>query len=367
MKHQPSLTELIDLPGPIVTPPANPRPSVAAAESGNRPPVVVCDRLSKHYGSFRALVDCNREVHQGDIFGLLGPNGAGKTTLIRSLLGYLNSSGGRASVCGADPQIDPVAVRQNVSYLPGDARLPRHLRGDGVLKFFADIHPRGNLSRSRAIAEALELDTRRHVSMMSTGMRQKLALAVVLAPATPLLILDEPTANLDPTVRGTVMELVSQAHRDGRTVIFSSHVLSEIEDTCNRVAFLRGGHLVLELQMADLFQRHRIWADLPAGTALDRSATLASLPESFRDHISITEVDSIASDGAVSVRIDTAGDLAPMLPWISSLGLHRMRIEPLGLRSVYDSVHHDTLEDPRDHEVPPDGDVNEISGGGVAS
>ncbi|QEF99291.1 putative ABC transporter ATP-binding protein YbhF [Stieleria maiorica] len=342
------------------------RPNDAPETSATVAPVVVCEKLSKNYGGFQALADCDLHVNAGDIFGLLGPNGAGKTTLIRSLLGYLQISGGKASVCGADPRIDPVRVRQNVSYLPGDARLPRHLRGDGVLRFFADIHPRGDLARSRKIADALELDTRRHVGMMSTGMRQKLALAVVLAPATELLILDEPTANLDPTVRGTVLELVAQAHREGRTVMFSSHVLSEIEDTCNRVAFLRRGRMALELQMAELFQRHRVWADLPAGESFDQPAVAASIPAAFRKRIKITQVDSVTSGGAASVRIDTAGDLAPMLPWITSLGLHRMRIEPLGLRAIYDSVHHDTLEDPRDHELSPDDEIADHISSGVS-
>ncbi|MCA9137464.1 MAG: ABC transporter ATP-binding protein, partial [Planctomycetales bacterium] len=278
-----------------------------------------------------------------------GPNGAGKTTLIRSLLGYLKTTGGSAQVCGADPAVDSVRVRQNVSYLPGDARLPRHMRGDGVLQFFANLHPAGDLRKSRSIADALELDTRRHVGMMSTGMRQKLALAVVLGPVTPLMILDEPTANLDPSVRATVLELVSQANREGRTVMFSSHVLSEIEETCNRVVFLRRGHLALELEMADLFQRHRVWADLPVGVVFDSAKLLADLPGEFCDSVTVTDLQSTARDGAASIRIDTAGDLAPMLPWIGSLGLHRMRIEPLGLRAIYDSVHHNTLEDPRDH------------------
>lgn len=308
--------------------------------------IVDCQDLSKHYGDFEALVDCSLSVDAGDVFGLLGPNGAGKTTLIRSLLGFLRSTSGKALVCGFDPQVDPVEVRKRVAYLPGDARLPRQMRGDGVLKFFADLHPLGDLARSHRIAEILELDTRRRVGMMSTGMRQKLALAIVLAPTTPLLILDEPTANLDPSVRATVMELVSQAQREGRTIMFSSHVLSEIEETCNRVAFLRQGHLALELKMADLFQRHRIWADLSNGYDDGLLKMQQSIPPSFRDCITITTVDRPDHHNATTIRIDTAGDLAPMLGWISSLGLHRMRIEPLGLRAIYDSVHRDAVADP---------------------
>ena len=287
--------------------------------------VVRCEGLSKRYGDFDALSDCSVHVRTGDIFGLLGPNGAGKTTFIRLLLGYLHPTAGRCLVVGQDPVEDSVAVRRQVSYLPGDARLPRHMRGTGVLKFFAEMHPSGNLERSKAIAERLELDSNRRVGFMSTGMRQKLALAVVMGTSTPLLILDEPTANLDPTVRGIVLELVREAQADGRTVIFSSHVLSEIEETCNNVAFLRHGKLAHELAMADLFQRHRVVAHsrLPAVVAP------SELVPDVTVHASSDE----------TVTIDTAGDLAKFLPWIHSLNLSNIRIEPLGLRSVYDAVH----------------------------
>ncbi|MEL6109075.1 MAG: ABC transporter ATP-binding protein [Planctomycetota bacterium] len=302
--------------------------------------VVECERLSKSYGAFRALSDCTMQVRKGDVFGLLGPNGAGKTTLIRSLLGFLKTTGGQARVCGADPQADSVLVRQNVSYLPGDARLPTHLRGDGVLRFFAEIHPLGDLQRSREIADILELDTRRRVGFMSTGMRQKLALAVVLAPQTPLLVLDEPTANLDPSVRATVLELVRDAHQAGRTVMFSSHVLSEIEETCNRVVFLRKGVLAHELEMSELFQRHRIWAE-----ALGSKDPLATAPEALRHHVELHRLGPENEEGIVPLRIETTGDLSPLMPWLGALGLRRMRIEPLGLRAVYDAVHQDALED----------------------
>ncbi|NNE00827.1 MAG: ATP-binding cassette domain-containing protein, partial [Pirellulaceae bacterium] len=270
------------------------------------------------------LQDCSVQVRRGDIFGLLGPNGAGKTTLIRLLLGYLHPTGGRCTVAGINPESDGVAVRRQVSYLPGEARLPRHMRGDGVLKFFAQMHPSGNLQKSVAIANRLELDLRCRVAFMSTGMRQKLALAAVMGPATPLLILDEPTANLDPTVRGEVLDLVKEARNEGRTVMFSSHVLSEIEETCNFVAFLRQGHLAHELKMSDLFQRHRITAQIPSVEPV--------VPDHWSDDVAITQCDG-------HLQIDTAGDLARFLSWIDSLQLTHVRIEPLGLRSVYDAVH----------------------------
>ena len=268
------------------------------------------------------------------MYGLLGPNGAGKTTLIRLMLGFLHPSSGRSLINGIDPTSDGVGVRRNVAYLPGDARLPRHMRGSNVLRFFSEMHPGGDLDRSRELAERLELDTKRHVAFMSTGMRQKLALSVVLAVNSPLVILDEPTANLDPTIRAIVLDLVTEARRAGRTVIFSSHVLGEIEQTCDRVGFLRRGLLNRELRIDELFQRHRI-------TALSADQNVEA-PESIRERVQIRPDASLRdrpNDRDQPLQIDTAGDLADFLPWLNSLSLTQVRIEPLGLRAVYDAVH----------------------------
>lgn len=291
-------------------------------------PLVQTDRLSKRYGDFDALTNCTVRVGRGDIFGLLGPNGAGKTTLIRLLLGYLRPTSGRCTVAGVSPTDDGVAVRRQVAYLPGEARLPRHMRGHGVLRFFADIHPGGDLRRSQNVADQLDLDLSRRVAFMSTGMRQKLALAVVMGLQTPLLILDEPTANLDPSVRRVVLDLVREARDQGRTVVFSSHVLSEIEDTCDRVAFLRKGELAHTLQIRDLYQRHRITANQP-------QASIA-IPGELQDRV---QVATRLHGERRLVEMDTAGDLASLLPWVNSLGLEQIRIEPLGLWAVYDSIH----------------------------
>lgn len=304
------------------------KPSDAAMPDPKPDDLVRCEHLTKRYGDFTALSDCTLNVRRGEVFGLLGPNGAGKTTLIRTLLGYLYPTSGRCSIDGLDPADDPVEVRRQVSYLPGDARLPRHMRGKGLLNFFAEMHPLGDRDRSFAVAEQLELDLTRRVAFMSTGMRQKLALAVVLGPRTPLLILDEPTANLDPTVRATVLDLVSSEQAMGRTVMFSSHVLSEIEQTCDRVAFLRKGHLAHELALEDLFQRHRVTA-----RRTDASSSEIQIPSDLAEWIGgINQTEN-------RIQISTAGDLAPVLPWLATLPIEQIRIEPLGLHAIYQSVH----------------------------
>lgn len=325
----------------------------AAGLGGTDDAIVLVEGLTKRYGDFTALDDCHLRVARGEVFGLLGPNGAGKTTLIRLMLGYLQPTTGRSRVEGFDPLVDGVGLRERVAYLPGDARLPRHMRGGGVLKFFAEMHPAGDLERSLEVADKLELQTRRRVGFMSTGMRQKLALSVVLGLSTPLLILDEPTANLDPTIRATVLDLVVSARAAGRTVIFSSHVLSEIEDTCDRVAFLRHGKLCHELMMSDLFQRHRI-------TALRCDAEI-EVPEGLQDRVTV----AAGQQGrAGQLQIDTAGDLSPLLAWIDSLQLEQLRIEPLGLRAVYDSVHSGNVPDTGTQVNAKDVDVGGLAGVG---
>ena len=283
--------------------------------------------LTKHYGRVAALESCTLTVCAGEIFGLLGPNGAGKTTLLRLLLGYLHPSAGWARIDGFDCHRESLAVRQRVAYLPGEARLFRQMRGRDLLRFFASMRGGDSGPRALQLAERLELDVSRRVSFMSTGMRQKLALAATLAAETRLVILDEPTSNLDPTVRGTVLQLVQEARQRGQTVMFSSHVLSEVEQACDRVVILRAGQLVHTQVMSELRRQHRIQARL--------RGILPTPPPALADQLTIrVEADE-------RVTIETPGDLSTMFGWLSELPLEEVRIEPVGLRSVYDQFHAD--------------------------
>ncbi len=287
--------------------------------------LVDVQRFSKHYPRVIALDDCSFQVERGEVFGLLGPNGAGKTTLIRLLLGYLRPTSGAARIDGFDCERQSVDVRRRTSYLPGEARLFRQMRGHEALDFFTRVRPGGESERSRRFAERLDLDLTRPVAAMSTGMRQKLALAAALAADTPLVILDEPTANLDPTVRAEVGRLVKEAREAGRTVMFSSHVLSEVEEVCDRVVILRAGRLVHEQPMEPLRKRHRIRAQV--------DGELPSLPPSLAEQVTIERRESR------DVVLETAGDLAPLLGWLATLPLRDVAIEPAGLRAIYERFH----------------------------
>jgi len=286
--------------------------------------LVRTDSLSKRYGRLTALSQCTFEVPRGEILGLLGPNGAGKTTLLRLLMGYLKPTAGRATIDGLDCYRRSVSVHRRLAYLPGEARLFRHLSGRETLEFFARLR-RSSLERSLQLAERLQLDLTRRVAQMSTGMRQKLALAVALTPDVPLVILDEPTSNLDPTVRRELIELIRETRAGGRTVLFSSHVLSEVEDVCDRVLVLRQGELVDSVRVAEVRRQHRIRAEL-TGPLLPPPADVAASLE-------------VSGGANGKVTILTRGDLAPLLGWLAQQPLVRLEIEPVGLRTVYERHH----------------------------
>lgn len=288
--------------------------------------------LTKRYGRLAALDDCSLGIRAGEVFGLLGPNGAGKTTLIRLILGFLRPTAGRAVVDGLDCVARSLDVRRRIAYLPGEARLFRVMRGRDVLRLLAGLRPgsEAQFARAVAIAERLELDTSRRVGMMSTGMRQKLALAATMAADTPIVILDEPTANLDPTVRHTVLSMVREAKAAGRTVVFSSHVLAEAEEACDRVAVLRTGKLVHTQCIGELRRRHRIFLRMREGAA---SGNPLRLPDDLGEDVRTQRGD----DGWTIV--DTGGDLQRLFGWLATLALDEVRIEPFGLRAVYERFH----------------------------
>ena len=197
--------------------------------------------LTKTYGRATALDHCDLAIPRGEVLGLLGPNGAGKTTLLRLLMGYLRPTEGAATIDGLDCYRQSVAVHRARSLSAWRCTALRPDAWPRCAAIFCDVRSQASLQRALDLADRLELDVSGQVSTFSTGMRQKLALAAVLAAETPLLILDEPTANLDPTVRSDVVAIVREAQQAGRTVVFSSHVLDEVEEACDRVCILRQG------------------------------------------------------------------------------------------------------------------------------
>src|SRR5919112_1904397 len=200
--------------------------------------------LTKQYGKNRGIKQVDLTVEGGEVFGFLGPNGAGKTTTIRTLLGFLHPSGGRAWLFGMDIRKKSVEIRARVGNLPGEFALEDRMTGEELLRFFARLRGVKDLGYAHELAGRLGADLGRPMRRLSRGNKQKVGLIQAMFHRPPLLILDEPTGGLDPLVQEEFLEIVGEVRAEGRTVFFSSHVLSEVERVCDRVGIVRGGELV---------------------------------------------------------------------------------------------------------------------------
>jgi ABC-2 type transport system ATP-binding protein len=258
--------------------------------------------LVKSYGRIRALRGVDLEVERGELFGFLGPNGAGKTTTIRCLLDLIRPNAGNIRVLGLDPQADAVGVRERTGYLPGELSMEDGLKVEGQLRYFNDL--RGNKidwSYVRELARRLELDLVMPIKNLSKGNKQKVGVVQALMHRPELLLLDEPTAGLDPLMQQEVYRLLREAQAGGATVFFSSHIISEVEALADRVAIIREGVIVEEARPSQLVSMaiRRVWVRFleevnPAPLAEVEGITLLSQSNGFRVHLQVEgELDGL--------------------------------------------------------------------------
>jgi len=235
------------------------------------------------------------------VFGFLGPNGAGKTTTIRTLLDHLRPTSGRARIFGIETTADPVAIHRRTGYLPGEFALYDRLTGGQTIEYFGNLRGGVDPAYRASLIERLDLDPSRRFKEYSKGNKQKLGLVIAFQHRPGLLVLDEPTSGLDPLVQQAFYGLVREARAEGRTVFLSSHVLSEVERTCDRVAIVRDGRLVRTGRVDTLrdLAHHQVELRFPDGVP---TAEFAALP-------GVSEV--VVEDHTLRLRI--AGPITPVL------------------------------------------------------
>jgi len=271
----------------------------------------------------RALDEVTLAVREGEVFGFLGPNGAGKTTCIRLLLGFIHPTAGSARVLGLDSRADGLAIRERVGYLPGGIALYDALTGRELLDYLGSFYRRPPALRDRLL-EALELgpaDLVRPIRDYSRGMRQKLGIVQALQHDPELAILDEPSEGLDPLMQRAFYEILDERRAAGRTIFFSSHVLSEVERVCDRVAIVRHGRLVALEEIDSLLARRRRTVEMRlAGPA----PSLAGIP-------GVSAV--VVVDG--HLRCELEGDVRPFLAAISGAPVTDLTIEPARLEDAF--------------------------------
>jgi ABC-2 type transport system ATP-binding protein len=280
-------------------------------------------RLTKHYGPCRALDGLDLQVGPGEICGILGPNGSGKSTALRLLLGFLQPTDGQAWIAGHDCWHDSVAARRHVAYLPGELRLYENMTGRQLIDFLGKLREQNHADGVDRLARTFDIDITRPLAQLSSGMKRKVALMAVLLPRTPLVILDEPTNTLDPAMRDELLEQLRQARGQGQAVLFSSHVLTEVEQVCDRVAILQRGRLVHVQRMEELHEARRVRATLNG--VVGEMPDLPGLRD-YRRH-------------GTDVTFEYTGALPPLLDWLARQQVADLKIEPLGLTRIYQQYH----------------------------
>ena len=205
--------------------------------------VIHLDHLTKHYGEVVGIQELSLDVDSGEVFGLLGPNGAGKTTTIRLMMDFIRPTSGQVTVFGKTPSNDGIEIRKRIGYLPGDFVTYNYMTGAAVVEYFTNL--RGSKPiKFDTLCERFNLDPTRKIAELSKGNRQKVGLVQAFMNDPSLLILDEPTSGLDPLLQHEFQELLREEKEQGKTIFLSSHVMSEVEATCDRVCIIREGELV---------------------------------------------------------------------------------------------------------------------------
>jgi ABC-2 type transport system ATP-binding protein len=264
-------------------------------------PVIRTEKLTKFYGRHRGIVEVDLEVSEGEAFGFLGPNGAGKTTMIRTLLDHIRPTSGRATIFGIETTADPIAIHRRLGYLPGEFALYDNLTGGQTIDYFANL--RGGVDKvyQSDLVARLDVDRSRKFREYSKGNKQKIGLIIALQHRPDLLLLDEPTSGLDPLIQQEFYRIIRDAKAEGRTVFLSSHIMSEVEKTCDRIAIIREGRL----------------------TRVDRTAALRDLSHHqvelvFMQNVPVAEFaslpgvsDVVAEDHTLRMRV--TGSITPVI------------------------------------------------------
>ncbi len=280
--------------------------------------------LRKSFGPALALDGLDLEVGQGQVHGFLGPNGSGKSTTIRILLGLVRADSGEATLLGGDPWRDAPDLHRRLAYVPGDVTLWPNLTGGEVIDLLIRLRGGTSAARRDQLVDRFELDPTKKGRAYSKGNRQKVALVAALASDVELLLLDEPTSGLDPLMEAVFRDAVQDARREGRTVLLSSHILSEVEALADHVSIIRAGRTVETGALADMRHLSRTTVDVTLATAPD-PALLQGIEG---------VVDLVALGSRLTFAVDTAR-VGDVLSRLQGLGIQSLTCQPPTLEQVF--------------------------------
>lgn len=284
--------------------------------------ILKADHVTKRFGKFTALDKVSLALEKGEVYGFIGPNGAGKTTTIRVLLGIYQATAGRASIFGKDAWRDAVDIHRRIAYVPGDVSLWPNLTGGEVIDLLTRLRKTGGKSRRQELIRRFDLDPGKKCRTYSKGNRQKVALVAAFASEAELYILDEPTSGLDPLMESVFMECVAEVKRQGKSVLLSSHILTEVEKLCDKVSIIRNGKIIESGTMDEL--RHLTRTSITVRT----ESPVAGLREDPRIH------DLAEDAGLVSFQVDSDA-VGEVVSQLSRFGIVSLESSPPSLEDLF--------------------------------
>lgn len=284
--------------------------------------MVVARDVTKRFGSFTALDGVNMEVNEGEVYGFIGPNGAGKSTTIRILLGILKATEGEAKIFGKDVWRDAVEIHKRVAYVPGDVNLWPNLTGGEVIDLLLKMNGSYNKEKRARLIELFDLDPTKKCRTYSKGNRQKVALIAAFASDAELFIFDEPTSGLDPLMETYFRQCVLEAKNEGKSVLLSSHILSEVEKLCDRVGIIRQGKIIETGTLAEL-------------RYITRSNFTVKTKEKLTGLNKLSGVHNIEEkDDEIFFQVDTE-DIDAVIRHISQFGVIKLESAPPTLEDLF--------------------------------
>jgi ABC-2 type transport system ATP-binding protein len=284
--------------------------------------VIETKKLTKYYGKSRGIIDVDISVEEGEIYGFIGPNGAGKSTTIRILLALIYATGGTATIFGKDVVKDGPEIRQEIGYLPSEVFYYDNMRVRELLDYSASFYKKDCSKRIKELSEIMDLDLDKKIDDLSYGNKKKVGIVQGLLHEPKLIILDEPTGGLDPLMQQKFFDLIHEENKKGATVFLSSHILSEVQRLCDRVAIIKEGKIIQIERMSDLgksnYSQFRIVANKPIA----------------KDYFAMEGVSELKTN-ETHVSFLFKGDLNMMVKMISALDLQSLMVEEPDLEDIF--------------------------------
>lgn len=283
--------------------------------------------LTKKFGKVTALDDVNLTLNEGEVFGYIGPNGAGKTTTIRLLLGSLKPTNGSVKIFGMDAWKDATEIHKRISFVPGEVNLWSNMTGGEVIDLFMGLQGKKDKKRREDLIERFDFDPSKKCRTYSKGNRQKIALVSAFAANADFLIFDEPTTGLDPLMEQVFQQCVAEEKNNGKTILLSSHILSEVEKICDKIGIIKDGKLVETGSLEELRHLKQTMMTVETERPVEHIETLAGI------------TDLVTDGNKVSFSVDSA-ELANVITCLSKYGIKKLENNPPTLEDLFMRHYH---------------------------